>query len=284
MKKPIYLFVLSILFLPSHGQVVSNVDFTLSGKGFIFTIVKINGIKAKAMIDFGDPHVLQVSTTFIEANNLEVQMTEHKTSDVFGNMFDISEGTAETLGVSGITLENIVFQSGKHELEHVSKEVGVKFHAVLGWGFFREYQLKVDYDEKQITLFKSLPDIPPHFSTVQYAKEGHIIVKTRIDTVKAQLILDTGAPFNILDSTWYHQRKAQITSFQSKKRYKVIFNLKLKNIETDIGNGHPNVAYLIYHLPEIHQIDCVGLLGKPFLEHHVLYFDPEHHLIHYAEN
>ncbi len=284
MLKIIYVFVLLFIgVFPAQGQLVSDVNFTISSKGFIFTTVHINGIKAKAMIDFGDPHVLQVSTTFIDKHGFIMEQTDQRTSDVFGNTFDISEGTAETLVVTDIERSNVTFQSGKDELEHVSKEIGVKFEAVLGWGFFKDYKVKVDYNKKRISLYQSLPDVPAHFSTVAYAKEGHLILQTVIDTVRAQLVLDTGASFNILDSTWYQQTKAQITSFQSKKRYKIIFNLKLENIETSLGDGRPNVDYLIYDLPEIHQIDCVGILGKPFFADHTVYFDPEESLIYYAK-
>lgn len=284
MLKITYLFLLlSIGFFHSEGQLVSDVNFTISGKGFIFTTVHINGIKAKAMIDFGDPHVLQVSTTFIDKHDFIMEQTDDKTYDVFGNTFEISEGTAETLVVTDIERKNITFQSGKDELEHVSKEIGKNFEAVLGWGFFKEYKVKVDYGKKKISLYESLPKVPPYFSTATYAKEGHLILNTVIDTVKAKLVLDTGASFNILDSTWYNQTKAQITAYQSKKRYKVIFNLKLENINTSLGDGRPNLAYLIYDLPEIHQIACVGILGKPFFAEHTVYFDPEESVIYYAK-
>jgi hypothetical protein len=79
---------------PPLPKAPNSINFQKSDYGLLFTSISVNGTKVKAMIDFGDPNVLQLSSSFVASENIQVNKTEAIAKDLFGNTFEIHEGVA----------------------------------------------------------------------------------------------------------------------------------------------------------------------------------------------
>ena len=112
------------------------INFQKSNYGLLFTTISVNGTKVKAMIDFGDPNVLQLSSSFVASKNIIVKKTKSVAKDLFGNTFEIHEGVAKEVIIGNWEHTNIEFSSSPNEMEAVSKQINTTFNAVVGLGIF----------------------------------------------------------------------------------------------------------------------------------------------------
>ena len=115
-----------------------------SDYGLIFTTIEVNGKKVKAMVDFGDPNILQLSSSFVESQKIKVKKIDAIAKDMAGNTFEINEGTAEEVVIGKWKETNLKFQSSPNEMESVSKQINTEFNAVIGWGYFSQYYTTID--------------------------------------------------------------------------------------------------------------------------------------------
>lgn len=282
MKK--LLLIICFVIQVCYGQSVKTIHLEIK-KGYIFTTILVDGVKAKAMIDFGDPNLLQLSTTFIEKNKINTHKPGSKSYDAFGNEFELDSGKLVKLVVSDIIINHPSFLSGKYEIELVQKEIGVKFDATLGWEFFKHHIIKVDYKKKEITLMDSLPSLTNHFQKAAFKKSNYISFDVQLDTTKATLILDSGSPFNLVDSSWYSQQASFISSEIVSKKHKAIFSLEFNRIQTNFTKGDKTlIDYYPYHLPELITHGFHGILGKPFFNEHLIYLDNKQKIMLFKKN
>ena len=224
--------------------------------GFVFTDIKVNGQKVTALIDFGDPNILQLSSTFVDQHQLKIKKTGAIAQNVNGNTYEINQGLVKSIMVGQWEMSDVTFFSSPGEIEAVSKEIKNEFKAVLGWGYFSKYYTSVDYQSMSIALFEKPQQIPNAYAKASYQRfSSYITLPVTIADKKVNLLLDTGSQFNVIDTAFYNQN--QITDFS--------ITLGGKKIALDI---------VTQDLSILKQLNAVGILGGNFIEQFVLHLNP----------
>ncbi len=238
-------------------------------QGFIFAMIEINGEKVKAMIDFGDPHVLMVSTR--EAKKQEIKLTDtgDRMQHINGQPMTLYSGVAKSLKVSGRKLEAVEFFSAANEIEGVSEQVGTTFDAVLGWGFFSQSNFSMDYKNLTIEFLKE-EDRTMLGNPIEYAKSSnYIVLPIFIAGKEANVILDTGSGISLVDQNWAKPFK--------KTRSPQGFPM----IREKIRKGDLNLEqdFELMDLSMLRTLNAIGILGSDFINRFKLTFIPDENLI-----
>lgn len=235
---------------------INHIFFEKSAYGLIFTTIEVDGVKVKAMIDFGDPHMLQLSSSFVREYGIEVTKTNAIAQDIFGNTFEINEGSVNEVVIGNWKSRNVTFSSSPNEMESVSKQINTVFNAVIGWGYFSQYYTQVVYQENKFELSKNDPlseDIL--FSTSYNKNASYLIVPVTINAISENLIIDTGSPVTLIDSAYY-------------------YNNDLKDLTFKIENKNISLTPYIQNLELLKQINAIGIIGGDFLAKYEIIIDP----------
>jgi hypothetical protein len=224
--------------LPKDPNII---NFQKSDYGLLFTTISVNGIKVKAMIDFGDPSILQLSSSFVASENIQVNKTEAVAKDVIiGNW----EHT------------NIEFSSSPNEMKAVSKQINTTFNAVVGWGYFNNKYTQIDYKANRFIVTETKAFKDPILLTTSFHKSSNYLnVPVSINNRKANFIIDTGSPISMIDSSYYQQKQFKDMAIKLGDK-EVLLNLETQNLEM------------------LHQLNAVGIIGGDFLAHYKINIDP----------
>jgi len=242
--------------LKSNESIVNPIDFEKSPYGLIFTTVKVNGTDVKAMIDFGDPNILQLSSRFVEREGISVAPSNAIAQDMYGNTFEINQGIAEEVRVGDWKKNDIQFSSSPGEMESVSEQINTQFDAVVGWGYFSQFYIEMDYKQNKFLLHKKKPTLGAVYaSTVFNKSSNYLSFPVEVQSEKVNLIIDTGSPTSILDSTFYHSSE-------------------LKEFSLQFGNQTLPLDFELIDFPMLKQLDAVGIIGGDFLENYIIHIDP----------
>lgn len=238
-------------------------------QGFIFTMIEINGQKVKAMIDFGDPHVLMVSTREAKRQKITLTDTGDKMQHINGQPMTLYSGIVKKLKVSKRVLESVEFFSADNEIEGVSQQVGTPFDAVLGWGFFSQSNFSMDYKNLTIEFLKE-----EHSSElgkpIQYAKtSNYIVLPIYIAEKEANVILDTGSGISLVDQGWAKPFK--------KTRSPQGFPMITERIRN--GDLSTEQDFELMDLSMLKTLNAIGILGSDFINRFKLTFIPRENLI-----
>jgi len=234
----------------------NQIDFEKSDYGLIFTTIQVNGKKVKAMIDFGDPNMLQLSSSFVKNEKIDVKKSNAIAKDVQGNTFKINDGIVSEVIIGQWKHKNIEFSSSPGEIESVSSQINTKFDAVVGWGYFSQYFITMNYNENLFLLHSEKPTITNSNFITNYEKNSNYLsVPIEIKSKKVNLIIDTGSPLSVIDSTFYYKNKIE----------EFIFN---------IGDEEISLNIEIQDMPILSQINAVGVIGGDFLMKYNIYIDP----------
>ena len=232
------------------------INFEKSDYGLLFTTISVNGTKVKAMIDFGDPNVLQHSSSFVASEKILVSKTEAVAKDLFENTFEIHEGNAKKVIIGNWEHKNIEFSSSPNEMESVSKQINTKFDAVIGWGYFSKTYSQIDYKANRFILTdKKAFEDNILFTTSFNKNSNYLNVPVGINNAEANFIIDTGSPISMIDSGYYHQRQ-------------------FKDIAIKLGDKEVLLHLEIQNLEILNQLNAKGIIGGDFLEQYKINIDP----------
>ncbi|OEK02232.1 hypothetical protein BFP97_12210 [Roseivirga sp. 4D4] len=238
-------------------------------QGFIFTMIEVNGEKVKAMIDFGDPHVLMVSTREAKRQNITLEDTGDKMQHINGQPMTLYSGIANSLKVSSRRLEKVEFFSAANEIEGVSEQVGTPFDAVLGWGFFSQSNFSMDYQSLTIEFLEE-ENRAELGKPIQYEKSSnYIVLPLYIAGKEANVILDTGSGISLVDQDWAKPFK--------KTRSPQGFPMITEKIRK--GSLTLEQNFELMDLSMLSTLNAIGILGSDFINRFKLTFIPDENLI-----
>lgn len=230
--------------------------FEKSDYGIIFTNILVNGENVKAMIDFGDPNVLQLSSSLVKKQNLTVHKSNAIAKDVFGNSFSINTGLVNEILIGNWKEKNVKFSSSPNEMESVSKQINTTFKAVIGWGYFSKYYIQMDYKENKFLLSKDELSNNNYFLKTTFNKNSNYLnIPTFINDLNANFIIDTGSPVSLIDSSFMKQKD-------------------LKDVNIKLGNKKIDLDLHIQNLEILKQIGANGIIGGDFLTNYKVTIDP----------
>lgn len=266
-----FLIIFYLLYVNNVGQNIikkseSNlINFDKNDYGLIFTTISINNIKVKAMIDFGDQHKLQLSSSFVDQLNIPTTKTDYKVGDVYGNEWDVYKGIANQLEVGTLTENKVEFTTQIGEMEGVSQQVGTEFNAVLGWGYFENYYTKINYSKNSFVLFEEADSIKNEHFRIPFVKEAsQLIIIGKINNEEHNFMIDTGSPVNIIDSNF------------KEKVGKDILNLKLSDNILKINTYSQDLSVLS-------DLGIIGILGGEFLNDWIITINPKENILHFSK-
>ena len=206
MTKNILILSISIILLllcscKVKSKVVKSdkIKFEISEYNLLFTKVEIGENEYVALIDFGDFADFQISTSLIAELQLKTEKSEIIMSDINGNQYALEKGTIEELKVDGIIEKNVTFYSANNEIEAVSQEVGTEFQIVVGFGYFKSKDFKLDFVSNTIEFVKSTNE-KTDFSISVNDDYGYLIGEFQsITNGSFNLLFDTGTPISKID-------------------------------------------------------------------------------------
>lgn len=164
-KKLIFSFFLLISFFSLYSQVEWNskkdkivIPFELSNN-LIIIDVKINNVKLSMLLDTGSDKNLLFS--FPENDSIEFFNTKKIKINGFGKgeyvEGYISENNIfEIKGIKDNNFELLLLTEG--EINLISK-LGIPINGIVGYSFFKNFIVEVNYQNKKIILYKNFDDL-----------------------------------------------------------------------------------------------------------------------------
>ena len=178
----------------------NNIKFEISDYNLLFTKVEINGKMYTALIDFGDFAEFQISTKLINELKLSTKNSDVIMSDIDGNQYALEEGILHQIKIGDKIENNVTFYSANNEIDAVSQEVGTDFQVVVGYGYFRSKDFKLDFVTKTIE-FLNPKTTDVNFSFSKNTDYGYLIGNfVSNENEKVNLLFDTGTPISKIDT------------------------------------------------------------------------------------
>lgn len=245
--------------IPSHSATQKSentIHFTKSDYGLIFTKLIVNNEPVKAMIDFGDPNIVQLSSKFVNQQSLPVTKANGIMMDLNGNEFQINEGIIKNIKVGNLNYENIKFSSSPGEMESVSKQINTEFNAVVGWGYFKQYFFELDYKNQLFNLSKEKFEISKSEYTTAYESDGsYLKMPVSINGNIIYAILDTGSPVSVIDKNY-------------------ILENKIEKYNSKIGGKPITINYYEEDLSVLSDLNVKAIIGGDIMSQYKIYIDP----------
>lgn len=270
-----YIFIISVFIILSgcknenkKKEIESDsIQFEISEYNLLFTKVEINKKEHTALIDFGDFADFQISTKLIDELNLKTEKSDIIISDINGNQYALEKGTIKELKVDGKIENDVTFFSANNEIDAVSKEVGTDFQVVVGFGYFKQKDFKLDFIDNSIE-FTDIKIDETDFIVPVNNNYGFLISNFKSSSNRnVNLLFDTGMPiskidlnlfpFDLKDSTVKFQR----TEFPSK-------NLDIKSRNQTITLNMEN-----NDISELEPLGVVGVYGVNDMIGKVFYYN-----------
>ena len=270
----IHIYAISILLTSLNGFTnksgateLEQINFEISEYNLLFTKVEIKNKKYTALIDFGDFAEFQISTKLINELDLRTEKSDIVMSDINGNQFALEKGTLEQLKVGGTNEENITFYSAKNEIEAVSQQVGTDFQVVIGFGYFKSKNFKLDFISKSIEFLEpTAEDI--EFTFPVNTEYGYLIGNFHSnENETVSLLFDTGTPISKIDLDLFPKnlKDANVTFLHTKFPSKYL-NVKSSNETITLNMENSNMS-------ELEPLGIVGIYGVNDMKGKVFYYN-----------
>lgn len=246
-------FTIKSQFTIIDSSVQNTVEFEISPYGLLFTGLVIEGDTVKAMIDFGDPNILQLSSTYVSQKNLAVDESGGVLLDLMGNQFKINQGILNEVLIGTKEEKAVPFSSSPGEMESVSQQIDTEFHAVVGWGYFSQYYTTLEYAELKFTLRNVAPVVANAVANSSVLdNDSYLILPITVGGKNVNALIDTGSPVSLVDKT-----------------------LGLESLsEFVIGESRIEESFIVEDLSVLKDLDVSVMLGGTFLSKYKVHIYP----------
>ncbi|GAA4768786.1 hypothetical protein GCM10023230_18310 [Flavobacterium hankyongi] len=207
------LFLLSINFIFSQGnfKFLTNkkkisIPFQV-GNNLVIIPVELNGVKLNFLLDTGVESTILFSLE--EADSISFNSLQKIKIKGLGTGKAI-----EALHSKGNDLRINGFVDNKHEVfiildqeVNFSSQVGIPVHGIIGYNFFKDYFVEINYKAKRVVVYRNIDDYPKSrlksFEEIPISLElekpyifADILLNEK--NIKAKLLVDTGGS----DAIW----------------------------------------------------------------------------------
>ena len=249
-------------------------------KGLIFIEAEIDGQRGEFMLDTGSPTVFLNSYRFSNLTESKYSVT-----GVNGEIENVQSRFVKSLKIDD-DVEWNRFEAVAFDMIHLEQSCRRQLLGLLGYSAFKNFELMIDYQSKQLTLFRldrrgnrlqSTNQKPLQQYSFKMVK--HLpVIEVMVDNLMLKLGIDTGAQINLLHKKWERKlynhflnyEETQLNGASKKKKLSSISVFdemkmnnqsfkKMKTLIADLSNLMNN-----YHL----KID--GLLGYEFLSKSII--------------
>lgn len=229
MKKFYILLFILFTILPSFSQ--EGFQFTSNKKSIkipfqlinnlIIIPVEVNGVKLNFLLDTGVENTVLFSlddADSLQFNNVEKIKIRGLGS---GNTIDALHSKKNKISINGFTDNNHEIYIILDQEINFSSQLGIPVHGIIGYEFFKNHFIEVNYSRKRLNIYKNSYD----FSINKLKQYDEILIslelqKPYIETftslnnkeIKTKLLVDSGGS----DAMWMFENK---TNIQSPKTY-----------------------------------------------------------------
>lgn len=178
----------------------AGLDFQKSPYGLLFTEIEVAGETVPAMIDFGDPYVIQLDDGWAAGRGLDARPSGRTALDIHGKPMALLEGVTGPVRIGPVVLEGTRFGSIPGEIARVADQVGTPFHAAVGWGFFGQRAFVLDYANGRIR-FRSddCAGFASEAAVERIDSSSHLVVELGVHGQPLRALIDTGSPIDVID-------------------------------------------------------------------------------------
>lgn len=221
MKKTMLLFVLFFSVLPIFGQ--DNFYFTKKRNkiSFSFQLVNnlvcfpivVNGIKMNFLLDTGVEHAILFSLEDLN-KNIEFENAEKIKIRGLGSKtwVDGLKSINNNIEIKGLVANSHVIYVVLDQEFNLSSHMGIPINGMIGFSFFKDYLVKIDYQNRKINIFqhneKKFKRIFHNYIKVPISIENskpYVQADVSLNNIKipVKLLVDIGNS----DSVWLFQNK-----------------------------------------------------------------------------
>jgi Aspartyl protease len=250
------------------GAPVYHAPLQLSDYNLVFTLAKINGHEARALIDSGNFRAVQLSSTLAQSLKLALTKTDETLRHHEGKDLSLASGRIDSLAIGDYERRDVEVGVIEGDVEKIAAQVGTKFDVILGWGFISQFHMLLDYKRRSMQFSaRPLAAGASAFSLKYSVVNRAPVVRGSVGPGNAEevnLLFDTGAPMCSLD----------LDLANAPKGAKVSKDLTL-------AEGRIPLEFRAKDLTVIRKsLGCVGVIGNNLLSQYAVYFDPDAKMIH----
>jgi predicted aspartyl protease len=275
--------------LPSVANAPGGVPLFVSDYRLPFCDVQVNGHPARALLDSGGSTGIQLASTFVAALGLQTEQTPGQRTRLDGSARVRRTGRLDTFALGDEHMTEVPFDTLEGDVERIAAEVGTEFQVILGWRFFAERTMLLDYPGGRLWLSRPGQRLEDLRRTVTPAlildyddQSGLPLVAGQIADVPVTFLVDTGAPFSTLDRELARTLPAPIDVRQVPLRSQMV-PLEIRDVR--FGQQPFALGFLPKDLTSLRPTGARGVLGNSLLINHPLFIDPFSHkiLLRYAQ-
>ncbi|WNJ20314.1 aspartyl protease family protein [Pontibacter sp. G13] len=180
--------------LPQQDSI--HIPFTMAGN-LIAIQAQLNGETKTFLLDSGAPRVILNAHHLPKSGTASTLGTSQGVNGSISGMNIEEVDEFEWAGIKQQSVEMISM-----DLSHLETELETEFHGLIGYDFFKAYDLYLDYSQQKMMLIKpekSAEWLGTAELTVPFELQGHIpVVPVQIGDRTLSMGLDTGAESNLI--------------------------------------------------------------------------------------
>lgn len=297
--------IFGVLMKAQDGFVLQNAEKTVIKfkliNNLIFVPVTVNGVELTFLLDSGIAETLLFS---LENKTVDFKNTEKITFKGLGETVSIealkSIKNNVVIGKNFVDKSHTIFLVLDEDF-NISQDIGIPVNGIIGYYFFKNHPVEINYIKKTITVYKDQSQFPKkikRFSgfpmSVEYSKPYMMAdVELKHEKESSKLLLDLGNT----DSVWlfpaliknFIYNRPNIDDFLGRGFSGDIFGKRSRINSLSIGNFRFNkpVAsmpdeYSIQHLKLVN--DRKGSIGSEILRRFTVIFDYPDRKIYFNAN
>lgn len=259
---------------------VYMLPFKMLGKLMVVEAVA-DGQAGWYVVDTGAPGLV-LNARYFEGYTR--QYTGNRLRDIHGGMGNVPYAFVRRFEVEGLLFRKM--EARVVDLTHLEQHKGLPIAGMIGFAFFKDYEVTFDYENFQLQL-QTLDKkgnrlgrrrLAPPSDSLELKMKGHFpFVSAEIEGRRVRFGIDTGAEVNVLGnplpkhlaSFFVARDTIQVAGFQQRTRQVLRGNL----IPLAIGQyDYSNTEFVTYSLEDFNAnsagADLDGLLGQPFLSNY----------------
>ncbi|WP_379968837.1 aspartyl protease family protein [Epilithonimonas sp. UC225_85] len=304
-----FLFIFSLIFgvctKAQDGFVLENVDKTVIKfkliNNLIFVPMNVNGIELNFLLDSGISETLLFS---LENKEVDFKNIEKITFKGLGETVSIealkSIKNNVSIGKNFVDRSHTVFLVLDEDF-NISQDIGIPVNGIIGYYFFKNHPVEINYIKKTLTIYKDKSKFPKKVSryenfpmSVEFNKPYmNADIEMKHDKQSSKLLLDLGNT----DSVWlfpalikdFIYNRPNIDDFLGRGFSGDIFGKRSRINSLSIGDFKLNKPiasmpdeYSIQHLKLVK--DRKGSIGSEILRRFTVIFDYQDNRIYFRPN
>lgn len=199
----IFFFFLPSILVAGKRKVIESLPFEKVGSNMVVTL----RINASSMLSF----ILDsgVSNTIITQLMPEdsVALNYSDMTDLYGlgtgNRLNVFESNNNIIKIGKLNLKNKKVFVLEEDIFHLTQQTGTKINGLIGFDFFQDYIVEIDYTNSRIRFYdRDLFQIPKGYETIPMTIEDQkmfiqiSVLETDTTQRTAKMLIDTGAELN----------------------------------------------------------------------------------------